>query len=228
LPKGNFRKARSLLGKSERYAQEMETPSELSHLELMRSLAIAERCDRGLSPDRPHRRITYALSGLRALLGKDHPSALAAELTLGVEQAALGNHRAAIKHAERCRDQFTAIYDAGHPIVRLCQVDLGAFQLLDDRPEAALRTLQDAGDGLAATLGDQHPWTVAARLHRARALAGVGRSDDAREQASQVMDVLELLEGADRYRTAAEAVQNGHAIGAGDPRMAVYLDVPFI
>ncbi|WP_131732742.1 FxSxx-COOH system tetratricopeptide repeat protein [Actinomadura formosensis] len=231
---GDWPRARRHLDFSLREARSMDTPNEIATLELMRSFAVAIRCDRGVDSGPPHKRITETLRGLRGLLGADHPSALATELSLGVELAMTGAYRAAVKRAERCCDEFASVYAPDHPIVQLCRVDLGVFTLeAGGAAKRALGILQDAGDALAETLGEQHPWTIVAALHQAWALAELGRADDARLRAEAARaDALEFL-GRDHPYTAAagELLREGGAIRPvrERPRQArVYLDVPFI
>jgi hypothetical protein len=231
---GDWSRARRHLDYCLRDARSMKTPNELAKLELMRSLAVAVRCDRGVEFDRPHKRVNEALRGLHDLLGDDHPSVLATELSLGVELAMAGSHRAAFKRAERCAQAFASVYNPGHPIVQLCRVDLGAFTLAaGGAAKRALGILQDAGDALAETLGEQHPWTIVAVLHQARALAELGRVDEVRARAEAARaDALEFLGREHPYAAAAgELLQSGGALQPAwdGVRLArIYLDVPFI
>jgi MinD-like ATPase involved in chromosome partitioning or flagellar assembly/tetratricopeptide (TPR) repeat protein len=231
---GNWRKAREWLDGSLEDALGMPNPNRLAILELMRSLAIAERHVRGSRAGDLHERIVEALSGLSDLLGEDHPSVCAAELTLAVEYAVADNLTAAVERAEKCADVFVARCGGTHPITQLCKVDWGAFLLegADPDPRRALEILESAEDTLANALGNTHPWTVTARLHQSRALTHLGRFDPAREQANQVMAASESMDDGNPYREAAEgtleAVRKERAVGTGDSHMAIYLDAPLI
>ncbi|MFD0688639.1 FxSxx-COOH system tetratricopeptide repeat protein [Actinomadura fibrosa] len=232
---GDWRGARVLLKQSLDDAAGMPAPNRLAVLELMRSLAIAERHVVGPLPGDPHERIIATLGGLGDLLGAEHPSTRAAELTLAVEYAVAGNLAAARGRAKECGDAFAAAgYCDAHPVVQLCRVDLGAFLLegAAPDPDQALGILEDARATLSGSLGDTHPWTVTARLHEARALADLGRFDRAREYADLVTAAAESLDDGEPYHRAAgavlEAAESKRAAEPGDPRMAIYLDAPLI
>jgi MinD-like ATPase involved in chromosome partitioning or flagellar assembly len=229
---GDWRGARTLLDRAYRTARGLDAPNRIAELDLLRSLAVALRCDRGLDPGRPHELIGTALRGLRTLLGSDHPSALATELSLAVELAMAGGPERAAEHAERCRAGFASVYGADHPFVQACRVDLGAFLLEAGVPDA-LDTLRDARSALADTLGEQHPWTLVAALHEARALAVAGRSAAAEELLEiTAEDAVGFLGSDHPYSVTAEGalqdVRQKRGPTPGRPRVPVHLDVPFI
>jgi tetratricopeptide (TPR) repeat protein/cellulose biosynthesis protein BcsQ len=231
---GDWPGAWRLLDLSHRSMRDMPSPNELAELELLRSLGIASRYNHTRGSDLSYKQINHALRGLRGLLGRDHPSTLATELSLGTALAVAGDHRTAITVAGRCSDGFASVYGTDHPVVQLCHVDLGAFLLAGGQDgKAALRTVQDAVEVLSATLGEQHPWTMAAMLHRAGALITLGRFEEAQEKAEQTaVDALELLGPVHPYTAAItdtfQAAREKRPLEARDPRTTVYLDVPFI
>ncbi|GAA4227599.1 FxSxx-COOH system tetratricopeptide repeat protein [Actinomadura meridiana] len=229
---GDWQGARTLLDRAYRFARGHESPNRLAELEALRSLAVAQRCARGLDPGRPHELIATALRGLRALLGADHPSVLATELSYAVELAMGDEPGRAAEHAERCRAGFASVYGDGHPLVQVCRVDLGAFRLEDGAPDA-LEILQDARSALTDSLGEQHPWSIVAAVHEARALVGAGRSAAAEELLEVTAEDAVDFQGSEHpYSVAAEDtlqdVRQKRGRTPGRPRVPVYLDVPFI
>ncbi|GAA4505040.1 FxSxx-COOH system tetratricopeptide repeat protein [Actinoallomurus oryzae] len=224
---GRKDEARRLLAVSLGQARDQKTPDRLSELDLLRSLAIVDR-QRGI--DAADEKIRKAVRGYRWVLGADHPSTLAAELSQAIELDEAGDHLGAARLGRRLLDGLTAAYGPDHPFVQLCRLDLALFESAMEAPENTLAAVRDARSRLVAALGEQHPWTMVAALHEARALTGLGRSDEAlRLHETTATDMLDYLGDEHPYTAiAAEALETGQNLTEASITSAIYLDIPTI
>ncbi|MFB9832695.1 FxSxx-COOH system tetratricopeptide repeat protein [Actinoallomurus acaciae] len=224
---GRRDEARRLLAVSLGQARDRKTPDRLSEIDLLRSLAIVDR-QRGI--DAADEKIRKAVRGYRRVLGSDHPSTLAAELSQAIELDEGGDHLGAAHLGRRLLDGLGATYGPGHPFVQLCRLDVGLFESTMEAPENTLTAVREARSRLVGALGEQHPWAMMAALHEARALTGLGRSDEAlRLHETTLADMLDYLGDEHPYTAiAAEALETGRDLTEAGITSAIYLDIPII
>jgi cellulose biosynthesis protein BcsQ len=115
----------------------------------------------------------------REFLGPDHPRTLAGVLSLAA--AARANHQfdSAVDLAGEALSGFLRLVDARHPFVALCRLGVGLARRCEG--DAGLPEITAAAGSLNAELGDTHPWTLAASVDHAVALAAAGSVAQARE-----------------------------------------------
>ncbi|MEV6871560.1 FxSxx-COOH system tetratricopeptide repeat protein [Amycolatopsis sp. NPDC051128] len=108
----------------------------------------------------------------RELLGPGHPRTLAGVLSLAAATRATHQFEDAVHLADEALRGFLPLAADRHPFVALCRLGVGLAQLRT--VEAGLAELTTAVESLRAELGDTHPWTLAASVDHAVALAATG------------------------------------------------------
>ena len=140
-------------------------------------LGIAQRC--AGDPARAAVNIDAAVSGLNRGFGPDSSDVLAARLSQGLNELALGqltNGRTAI---EEVRSVYESTLGPVHPNTLICHANV-AIALCLERDYAAARKHADlAAEGLTERLGQAHPYTLTANLVRGSALSGLGSHAEA-------------------------------------------------
>ncbi|QNP73401.1 tetratricopeptide repeat protein [Streptomyces roseirectus] len=187
-------------------------------------LSTARKCD------------ADAMAGWLAYAGPEHHERLAAGLALAADLRLLGEHTEACRLAEDCVRRY-ATWSEGHPFHRIAQTNLALCRrsagLLDGTAELS----EQGWQGLADSLGSDHPLTLIAGLDHANALVYVGESAAALELDRRTYDRLRVRCG-DRHPLtsfAAANLQDSQArageTAAGLPgtaRTELDLDVPYI
>lgn len=204
----------------------------LTRLELLRRYAIAFCVTRPPRTDEDLGHLRDARNGMRELLGDDHPSTLAARLSLALGVDAIGGHRTAVREARACLAGYERAFVDGHPFIQLCRLDLSGFLVHDGAAGEAAEIADRARDSLDAALGPVHPWTLAADLLRARAKAACGRDEEAAGIVDATFeDALEYLGPDHPYTEAARVLTTPGTLTGPLPvrlRPALYLDIPII
>lgn len=142
---------------------------------------------------------------LRLLEASESPSIHAralTELNLATARAELGDLPSARAIWERARVHAETDLGPTHGIWQSVAATQAEIELAAGDPQAALEAIERALDFSRSLYGEGHPTTVVNRLERAEILARLGRRDEARVSAEQVLDEHADVLGADERRRA--------------------------
>lgn len=259
---GDYHGSRQLLTDTLQRIRNRHPGRQRDWLRVTKSLAVTER--RLRRPESAQEHSTRAERGYRQALGDDHVDTLACGLSLAADLDALGDAARAVRQAERCLAGLVRSLGDDHPFTHLGRVNLGGFLVGAARARGGTAATGDAfpgratggagradragpdrigaaremtGAGLAGLreeLGEQHPWTLAAAINHACALAAAGEAEEALRLDEATAANCEEFLGADhRYtrvvtdnlREARRAAGEG---AASEPfsRRRIDIDVP--
>ncbi len=185
--------------------------------------AIAIRCQgRALVAKE---RTGQALRDFRLLIGPDHPNTLACMVSFAAAHRAVGAEPAqtldVATRALRLLRERTGL-PADHPFLALGELGVGlAAVAAGDRGTANTGAAHEL---LRDRLGDVHPWTLAAAVNHARALAAAGSAGASALLETTYEESVEFL-GADHPHTRITAHNLRVAAGEGEWR-EIDVDIP--
>ncbi|MEM1081158.1 MAG: serine/threonine-protein kinase [Pseudomonadota bacterium] len=133
------------------------------------------------------------------------PAAYLTMVNLAELQVFADQPHAALQHADRAVNGFTALLGPEHPITTSSRCVRGGAQLALGNMDAALSDLDGMPSKLAAAFGEDDVNVMNARAWLASALAGTGRYQEAIEQAQRAHAWRLQQYGADHPRTRAVA-----------------------
>ncbi|MCD0453508.1 FxSxx-COOH system tetratricopeptide repeat protein [Actinocorallia sp. API 0066] len=132
-----------------------------------------------------------ARAGFAARFGADHPETLAADVTLVQGRRAaglLGDDD--VEAATETLARGVRRLGPAHPYLGLYAASLASVLRHSGRPDEALVRDTEALGVLAASLGEEHVWTLGVIVHRCSDLAALGRWHDALDGADEVLRIL--------------------------------------
>ncbi|MGH3696877.1 MAG: FxSxx-COOH system tetratricopeptide repeat protein [Pseudonocardiaceae bacterium] len=157
------------------------------------------------------------LRRFQELFGPDDGHTVRCKLSLAIDYHCTGDSTAAVSFAEESRAS------SGHPHASLHLLNLAVFRRGLGETAQAVASSAQAVDELVSWLGADHPWTLAATINHAHAIALSGDPDRGREHLrSTHADCLDFLPAAHPYtRRAAANLTSGIADWG-----VLYVDLP--
>ena len=180
---GEYQRAYDLLDRALDTAR-AERPAPLALiLQIQRDQAAIRRAQR--EPHRAYLVDTDLLWRQRELIGRTDPETLAFELAVAADEHALGRAPQAAQTAERVWAEYQRLMP-DHPYRYLCQLNLAVFQHSAGAGSAASVNSEQAAAGLRSSIGEHHPWTLAAAVNRLATLAATSDPDELVRQLAEV------------------------------------------
>ncbi|MBL8767667.1 MAG: serine/threonine protein kinase [Planctomycetes bacterium] len=141
-------------------------------------------------------------SGARSALGDKNIATLHAGYVLGVAYLKSDRHQEAIDTLEPVLIDDREVYGARSIDTASTAYTLGEAHRLAGHAQRAFELLDEAHSIGVEVLGADHDWVLSALLKSAQAAAALGRVDEARTRAEDVLRRAEASEGAQRAKIA--------------------------
>ncbi|MEU4517218.1 FxSxx-COOH system tetratricopeptide repeat protein [Amycolatopsis sp. NPDC024027] len=191
---------------------DLEPKLNVYELIALRQLAVAERTGPGAgTPGHAEdacSQMEEAYTGYRTLLGDDHPATMGCALSRAATLRATGTDlTGAVELAEVALHglRTKARYAEQHPFTALARLTLGSALLSAGELDRGRDEVTGAHEVLVSRLQAAHPWSLAAAVARAWALAACGQGEEAARRITEVrLACLEHL-GEDHPLTAVAA-----------------------
>lgn len=124
----------------------------------------------------------------RQFYGPHHPATLSCAVSVAATQVASGRSVEALERGRLNLRLYREGFGESHPFTRACQANLAVYARRNGRLAEALSNAEKAWQALHedASVGPEHPFTLAAEVGYANALAAVGRAEAACEHERHV------------------------------------------
>ncbi|MFG1926606.1 FxSxx-COOH system tetratricopeptide repeat protein [Cryptosporangium sp. NPDC048952] len=196
-------------------AQKTLNKSHLWVLTQNRDLSIGERLAGQVEPALARARAAYDDFRMSEF-GEDHPDALAAGINLGnalrlADSLGLpgGDLQAAVDLLNNTVERYGEVWRETHPFAHAARINLAIAQFTLNNYEVARSYLEAARDGLEATVGDGHHYTLICLSNLATALAELDRAEEARQIGEAIVPRLRASLGKDHPHTLGAVLNLG-------------------
>ncbi|MEU8238105.1 FxSxx-COOH system tetratricopeptide repeat protein [Actinoplanes missouriensis] len=144
----------------------------------MAALAVTERRSGNLSLARTYS--SKATVGYRKTLGDQSLVTQGAQLSMAIDYSLTGDVNHALDVAAGNLSEFRRQLEPGHPFIAIGLTNLAGIQRRAGDADAAVASAEEAIT-IFARLSRSHPWTIAAQINHANALAAAGAPSRAAE-----------------------------------------------
>lgn len=142
------------------------------------ALAVTERRAGDFALAKTHS--SKASVAFRKTLGERSLVTQGATLSMAIDYSFTGDMAKALDITDICLAEFRRHLAADHPFIAIGLTNLAGLQRRAGRAVDAARSAE-AAEAIFTRLSAAHPWTIAARINRANALADRGRTEEAAE-----------------------------------------------